>query len=84
MPVNKIDLLFEIDNSISMADKQASLAKAVPGLLQRLINPVCVSVTDANVTQSGPGPTLPCPDGFKREFSPINDIHIGVISSSLG
>src|SRR5687767_13325107 len=35
--VDKIDLLFMIDNSVSMADKQAILKDAVPLLLQRLI-----------------------------------------------
>ncbi len=36
--VDKIDLLFMIDNSISMADKQTFLAEAVPQLVNRLIN----------------------------------------------
>ena len=40
--VDKIDLLFMIDNSISMADKQAILADAVPLLVTRLITPICV------------------------------------------
>src|SRR6185503_18421167 len=41
--VDKIDLLFMIDNSISMADKQAILAEAVPLLVTRLITPLCVT-----------------------------------------
>src|SRR3954468_23473312 len=40
--VSKIDLLFMIDNSSSMADKQAILAEVVPDLVNRLVNPVCV------------------------------------------
>src|SRR5437870_1486300 len=40
--VDKIDLLFMIDNSISMADKQAILADAVPLLVSRLVTPRCV------------------------------------------
>src|SRR5258706_14377612 len=40
--VDKIDMLFMIENSISMADKQAILADAVPLLMQRLITPICV------------------------------------------
>src|SRR5262252_3508608 len=40
--VDKIDLLFMIDNSISMADKQAVLKDAVPDLVQRLVSPNCV------------------------------------------
>ncbi|HRI67738.1 MAG TPA: hypothetical protein PK156_26025, partial [Polyangium sp.] len=30
------------------------------------------------------GPLEPCPPGAKREFPPVLDIHLGVISSSLG
>src|SRR5579871_2972050 len=40
--VDKIDLLFMVDNSISMADKQQVLQAAVPDLVQRLVNPNCV------------------------------------------
>ena len=35
--ITKVDLLLTLDNSISMADKQALLAEAVPLLVQRLI-----------------------------------------------
>jgi hypothetical protein len=78
--VDKIDLLFMIDNSISMADKQRILAEAVPVLVQRLIDPICVDA-DGNpaggTNMNGCAPNTP-------EFSPIEDIHIGVITSSLG
>src|SRR6188508_1302996 len=47
--VDKIDLLFMIDNSISMADKQQILAEAVPNLVLRLITPICVDA-DGNPT----------------------------------
>src|SRR5688572_30066861 len=42
--IDKIDLLFMIDNSISMSDKQAILRAAVPDLVNRLVNPICVDV----------------------------------------
>ncbi|HWZ91833.1 MAG TPA: hypothetical protein VNW92_23380, partial [Polyangiaceae bacterium] len=83
--VDKIDLLFMIDNSVSMADKQEILKAAVPVLLGRLISPICVD-----------GNGVPAPDGsnadamgqcatpYSPEFAPINDIHIGIVSSSLG
>ena len=64
--VDKIDVLFMIDNSASMADKQLLLADAVPQLLNRLITPVLDPVTG------------------KAEFEPVVDIHIGIVSSSLG
>src|SRR5918995_3648511 len=40
--VDKIDLLFMIDNSRSMSDKQEILQLAVPDLVSRLVNPICV------------------------------------------
>lgn len=55
---NRVDLLLMIDNSMSMADKQAWLAEALPRLLQRMTNPAA--------------------------GTPVNDLHVAVISSSLG
>jgi len=92
--VDKIDLLFMIDNSISMADKQAILAEAVPLLVQRLITPICVKpCTGANCTAAQQRDGIPtgknansegvCPEGAP-EFNPIRDIHVGVVTSSLG
>lgn len=86
--VDKIDLLLMIDNSSSMGDKQAILAEAVPVLLQRLIQPNCVTPEGEVRGASDPKGTAEgnynCPDGTKPEFKPIVDIHIGLISSSLG
>jgi len=80
--VTKIDLLFMIDNSSSMADKQSILALAVPDLVNRLVNPVCVD------PMTGMSTGMRRPDGScargEVDFDPINDIHIGIISSSLG
>jgi hypothetical protein len=83
--VDKIDLLFMIDNSISMSDKQQILAQAVPVLVQRLITPTCV---DSNGMPVGGGATADpttghCATGV-AEFKPIRDIHIGIVTSSLG
>ncbi|MBW2524053.1 MAG: hypothetical protein JRI23_07755 [Deltaproteobacteria bacterium] len=82
--VDKIDLLLAIDNSRSMADKQEILNLAVPDLVNELVNPNCL---DADGIASDPRPASPldeCPDGYEREFKPVVDIHIGVITSSLG
>jgi hypothetical protein len=81
--VDKIDLLFVVDNSVSMADKQQILKDAVPGLLQRLINPNCQNITTGEL-KAGPGAGLDCEAGWDREFNPVDNIHIGVVSSSLG
>lgn len=84
--VDKIDLVLAIDNSISMADKQAILAAAVPDLVDRLVQPICV---DPDTGEPDPGGSVVdaagnCADPFKPEFPPIKDINIGIISSSLG
>ena len=82
---DKIDLLFVIDNSASMLDKQKILATAVPDLLGRLINPTCIDPATMQAVLPQPaGPLQSCPSGAEREFSPIDDIHIGILSSSLG
>jgi hypothetical protein len=80
--VDKIDLLFMIDNSISMSDKQAILAQAVPVLVQRLITPACVNEDGMPVGGNADANGL-CANGI-AEFKPIKNIHIGVITSSLG
>jgi hypothetical protein len=86
--IDKIDLLFMIDNSISMSDKQAILRLAVPDLVNRLVNPICVDV-NGNQFDPPPAGSDRCPDGpqgqaTSREFNPINDINIAIVSSSLG
>jgi len=81
-PATKVDLLFMIDNSSSMADKQSILALAVPDLLNRLVNPVCIDLATGQTTGNR-NPDGSCTRG-ELEFDPIRDIHIGIISSSLG
>ena len=82
--VDKVDLLFMIDNSPSMADKQEILKAAVPVLLGRLLSPRCVS-SDGRPTGSTVGADGTCAmAGSTPEFAAIGDIHIGIVSSSLG
>ncbi|HEX3852318.1 MAG TPA: hypothetical protein VHW01_15215, partial [Polyangiaceae bacterium] len=84
--VDKIDLLFMIDNSVSMADKQEILAAAVPVLLKRLVTPICVGADGTTPTMGNADPTTGLCAGANSqpEFAPIGDIHIGIVSSSLG
>ena len=81
--VSKIDLLFMIDNSSSMADKQAILAQAVPDLVNRLVDPVCIDPMTGAAGRQRATPTDRAP-WASRDFDPVKDIHIGIISSSLG
>jgi hypothetical protein len=80
--VDKVDLLLVVDNSASMADKQQLLAQAVPLLVQRLISPICVD-EEGLPTTGNTDVTGRCALGVS-EFQPLHDIHVGVISSSLG
>lgn len=90
--VDKVDLLFMIDNSSSMADKQAILADAVPNLIEGLLKPACVSSADGTPIASGQKAdpnggkdnNYGCPAGSEPEFKPVTDMHIGIVSSSLG
>jgi hypothetical protein len=87
--IDKVDLLFDIDNSASMGDKQAYLAQAVPDLVTRLVQPNCVIVTAGSMAapvvkgKSNNGSCSAYP-GTTIEFPPVHNMHIGVISSSLG
>lgn len=80
--VDKADLLFMIDNSMSMADKQEILAKAVPVLVKRLATPRCL---DAQRNPNGivSDAAGHCAQGTP-EFAAVKDIHVGVVTSSLG
>ncbi len=79
--VDKLDILFMIDNSSSMGDKQALLAAAVPDMINRLVAPNCVDATGATTGSSTNGM---CPSGTSLEFPPVHDMHLGIVSSSLG
>lgn len=79
--VSKIDLLFMIDNSRSMADKQLLFADALPDLVSGLVAPPCLTKDGTTLDVAA---SESCPSGSAREFEPVQDIHIGVITSSLG
>jgi hypothetical protein len=78
--LDKLDVLFMIDNSISMLDKQNVLGLVNTNLITSLATPPCVPIADGAFRSSDD----PCPAGQMRAFQPITDIHIGIITSSLG
>jgi hypothetical protein len=80
--VDKADLLFMIDNSMSMADKQQILAKAVPVLVRRLATPRCLD-DSRNPTGKVSDAAGHCDSGHP-EFTAVKDIHVGIVTSSLG
>ncbi len=82
-PIDKVDLLFAIDNSSSMADKQLLFANAIPALLGRMLNPNCIDDTSSSVVP-GDGQGCKTIANTHPEFPPVRDLHIGIVSSSLG
>jgi len=81
---DKVDLLLVIDNSRSMADKQEILSLTIPELLQRFINPLCVDAQGLAVSEQPSNADADCPTGSERLFPPVTDLHVGVVSTSLG
>ena len=81
--IEAIDLLFVVDNSVSMADKQKLLRDAVPLMVRRLIQPDCVDQNEGRHPDDGQSCSSYGAEFFP-EFRPVNDIHLGVITSSLG
>ncbi|UQA60005.1 hypothetical protein [Polyangium aurulentum] len=79
---DKLDLLLVVDNSRNLEVAHELLGKTLPYLLDRLARPACVNGL-GTVVASTPGPTDPCPVGV-RDFAPITDIHVGVLSTSIG
>ncbi|MCC6525463.1 MAG: hypothetical protein IT373_22620 [Polyangiaceae bacterium] len=79
-----MDLLLVVDNSRGLADKQVGIAAIVPEVLGAFINPRCVD------SGGGAAPTQPTTPseaglaGYEREVAPVRDLHIGIVTSSLG
>lgn len=86
LTADKVDILLAVDNSWKMGPKQELLASSVGHLIERLVHPLCV---EANGTSRGASVddergTAVCPNGGSLERAPVRDIHLGVLSSSLG
>ncbi|EYF00755.1 hypothetical protein [Chondromyces apiculatus] len=81
---DKVDLLLMIDNSQSMADKQEVLALALNELVESLTNPLCIDKSGIEPSSRPASGLDPCPPGMERWFTPVIDIHLGIVSSSIG
>ena len=78
---DKVDLLLVVDNSKNLSAAQEVLATTLSYLMDRLAHPACVNGLGQVVAT--PGDDQPCPVG-ERDFPPVADLHVGVISTSLG
>ena len=81
--IDKVDLLFMIDNSGEMAEKQRLLGAAIPDLVGRLVRPNCIATDGSGTVVGVVGVNGACASG-RAEFTPVRDMHIGVVTSSLG
>ena len=83
--IDKVDILFDIDNSASMGDKQTYLIQAIPQMIARLVTPNCIDGKTGMATGATADPsTGECATGSAPEFTAVHDMHIGVVTSSLG
>ena len=78
----RVDLLVVVDNSPGMADKQALFAEAVAYLLARLTDPICVT-SGSRAPTSDSSSADGCDEG-ESQFAAVTDIHLGVVTTSLG
>ena len=63
-----------------MGDKQELLSEAIPDLIGRLVTPKCIDAFGNILGDSNAGT---CTQGT-LEFKPVPDIHIAIVTSSLG
>ncbi len=82
----RVDLLFAVDDSSSMKPKQVLLARAAGRLVERLLKPLCRDANGVATSQSSfdPRGEAVCPSGSSLEFAQVRDLHVGVLTSSLG
>src|SRR5262245_60089662 len=66
-----------------MGDKQDLLRDAVPELVARLVTPFCIPKNDPEAP-AVPSSSGGCAPGYIFEIAPIVDLHVGIVSSSLG
>jgi len=78
----KLDVLLVVDSSLGMLQKQQWLAAAVPELLRRAQSPDCVWDDGRRVPSEDAD--APCPTGSRKRMLPFTDLHLGVLTSSLG
>ena len=72
--VDKVDLLFMVDNSNSMTEEQASLTSEFP----RMINILASGDFDQDGDFAGDG------EAGDEDFRPVRDLNVGVITSDMG
>jgi hypothetical protein len=80
-PATSVDVVFVVDNTLENGPAQRILAQTIPYFVDRLVFPRCVN--GYGVIVDSPGAGKPCGVGV-RDFAPVRDLRIAVVSSSLG
>jgi len=66
-----------------MADKQGVLEASLPNFVGRLVNPLCVDALGVPTATQPASGAAACASGT-RELTPVTDLHLGVITTSIG
>lgn len=82
--VSAVDIVLGVDNSRDMEFAQALLASSIDALVHALVNPSCLNANGVAILDQPASSSEPCPAGSARPREPITDIHLGVVTSSLG
>lgn len=80
-PAERLDVVFVVDDGLSASLGHPSVAGSLPYFIDRLTTPRCTNGFGRIVDNPGPG--APCEVG-RRDFAPVADVHVAVLSSSLG
>jgi hypothetical protein len=78
----KLDVLFVVDNTTTGFRAHELLASTIPYFLDRLVNPRCVNGLGQIVDEPASAED-PCSVGL-RDFAPVADIHLGIVTTSIG
>jgi hypothetical protein len=83
---SKVDLLLVLDNSRGMRDKLEGFAEVLPELVLDLISPECIDSLGKPTGERANAAAEPgeqCAVG-KPRHAPVNDLHVGVVTTSMG
>lgn len=79
-----IDLLLVVDDSGSM-EKRPHLAQSAAEMVRRLVAPPCVDERGVEIVPGARAtPGGACPQGTAAAWAPVEDLGVGIITTSLG
>lgn len=82
--VSKADVLFVVDDGPRAADLQRVLAQGGRKVLDALMRPECHDPSNPAGPSAPPDAAGQCPSGLEPDYRGLVDVHVAVLSSSLG